>query len=161
MALNRECDRLMASSNMICALVQDRPLQKIWFPQSPASEGAARIWNNSSLSGQGSNSATCRTRRISLRRQGLVVRRAVMRAFHKPFCLSFLFYLLVSFFLHFHLSFTFFPSARHCNPPSYDSDTIHARLVINNRERRGNKKAKAKTEGEAQKHNSGQKIVTI
>src|SRR4051812_22322510 len=85
MALSRECDLLISSTSLMSALVQDRPLQKTWFSQFPASEDVVRIWNNPSLSGQGSNSATCRTRRVSLRRQGLVVRRAMSRANHKPF----------------------------------------------------------------------------
>jgi hypothetical protein len=68
MAANRECGYLLSASQSISALFQGCSLQKTWLPQSLASEGVIWTWNNLSLSGQGSNSATCRTCRVSLRR---------------------------------------------------------------------------------------------
>ncbi|KAG2748351.1 hypothetical protein P692DRAFT_20734037, partial [Suillus brevipes Sb2] len=69
------------------ALVQDCPLQKTWCPHVPCAERCNRTWNNRSLIGQGSNSATCRICRVSRRRSGHVISRAVGRAARKPFCL--------------------------------------------------------------------------
>lgn len=85
MAATRECGCFLSADSSISALVQDCPLQKTWFPQTLAPEGVTRSWNNMPLTGQGSNSATCRTRRVSLRRSGHVVSRAVGRVARKPF----------------------------------------------------------------------------
>ena len=73
MAANRECGCHLSASKSISALVRGCSLQKTWFPQSLASEGVTRTWNNLSVSGQGSNAATCRTCRVSLRRSELAV----------------------------------------------------------------------------------------
>jgi len=73
MAANRECGDLLPASQSISALVQGCSLQKTWLPQSLASEEVIWTWNNWSLSGQGSNSATCRTCRVSLRRSEYAV----------------------------------------------------------------------------------------
>ena len=73
MAANRECGCHLSASKSISALVRGCSLQKTWFPQSLASEGVTRTWNNLSVSGQGSNAATCRTCRVSLRRSELAI----------------------------------------------------------------------------------------
>jgi hypothetical protein len=74
------CQRVSPSARWFEAV----PSGKLWLPQSLASEGVIRTWNNLSVSGQGSNSATCRTRRVSLRRQELAVSRVVDRCVRKP-----------------------------------------------------------------------------
>ena len=73
MAANRECGCHLPASQSISALVRGCSLQKTWLPQSLASEGVIWTWNNLPLSDQGSNSATCRTCRVSLRRSELAV----------------------------------------------------------------------------------------
>ena len=73
MAANRECGCQLPASKSISALVRGCFLQKTWLPHSLAPEGVIRTWNNLSVSGQGSNAATCRTCRVSLRRSELAV----------------------------------------------------------------------------------------
>lgn len=63
------------------------PSRKLGFHSAPLCKEWLRPWNNMSLTGQGSNSATCRTRRVSLRRSGHAVRRAADRASRKPFAI--------------------------------------------------------------------------
>ncbi|KIM63826.1 hypothetical protein SCLCIDRAFT_691095 [Scleroderma citrinum Foug A] len=77
----------MSAVSSTSALVQDCPLQKTWSPIVSRCVSGGRTWNNWTLTGQGSNSASSRSCRVSRRRPGHVVSRAVDRALRRPFCL--------------------------------------------------------------------------
>jgi hypothetical protein len=89
MALNRECEMVLFSDpTHECAGSRLSPPENL-VSTVPCAERCNRTWNNRSLTGQGSNSATCRICRVSRRRSGHVISRAVGRAARKPFCFLF------------------------------------------------------------------------
>jgi hypothetical protein len=86
MALNREREMVFPSEpTHECAGSRLSPPENL-VSTVPCAERCNRTWNNRSLTGQGSNSATCRICRVSRRRSGHVISRAVGRAARKPFC---------------------------------------------------------------------------
>jgi hypothetical protein len=89
MALIRECEMVLSSDlTHECAGSRLSPPENL-VSTVPCAERCNRTWNNRSLIGQGSNSATCRICRVSRRRSGHVISRAVSRAARKPFWLVF------------------------------------------------------------------------